>query len=110
MSKILSLITLSLIARTGASAAIAILCAITSAPLEAQNTSISGVVKNAAGEPVAGAIVKIKNDGLGMAFTVVSQGEGRYTSPILPAGRYQVQAFGGSNQGISAGPVDVGSG
>ena len=105
MSKIFSLLT-----RSSTSAVAAILLAISAAPLEAQNTGIAGVVKNAAGQPVAGAIVKIKNDGLGLAFTVVSQGEGRYASPRLPAGKYQVQAFGGSNQGMSAGPVDVGSG
>jgi streptogramin lyase len=105
MSKILSSIVLTTI-----SAASAILLAIAAPPLEAQNTGIAGVVKDATGQPVAGAIVKIENDGLGLAFTVVSQGEGRYLSPSLPTGKYQVQAFGGSTQGISAGPVDVGSG
>jgi len=100
----------NLIARSTTSAAAAILLAIIAPPLEAQNTGIAGVVKNAAGQPVTGAIVKIKNDNLGLAFSVVSQGEGRYASPSLPAGEYQVQAFGGSSQGMSAGPVDVGSG
>ena len=31
-------------------------------PLEAQNNAITGVLKNSAGEPVVGALVKIKSD------------------------------------------------
>jgi streptogramin lyase len=119
MSKTLSVTGMKRKTVTAAMAALA-LVAIAAKPLQAQNkgvtqnasntqnTSVKGVVTSAAGQPVAGALVKIKGDSL--AFTVVSQGDGRYTSPRLPAGKYQVQAFGGSNQGASAGPIDITTG
>ena len=99
---------LRFIVRPSASAAIGViaLVAIGALPLKAQTTGVAGIVKNAAGQPVAGALVKIKSESL--AFTVVSQGDGRYTSPNLPTGKYQVEAFGGSNQGAAA--VDVAGG
>jgi streptogramin lyase len=105
----------NVIARKTIAAAISVAAAVAIAagPLEAQNkgvtqtASVTGFVKSAAGQPVAGALVKIKSDSL--AFTMVSAGDGRYTSPRLPAGKYQVQVFGGSNQG-AAGPIDITTG
>ncbi len=51
------------------------------APLDAQSAGVSGVVKNAAGEPVAGALVKVRSEELGLGFMVVSQERGRYRRP-----------------------------
>ncbi len=79
-------------------------------PLEAQVTTVTGVVKNASGQPVAGALVKVKSADLGFSFLVVSQAQGRYSTPNLLAGKYTAQGFGGVYQsGVSA-PVEVTSG
>src|SRR5882672_6480062 len=77
-------------------------------PLQAQSAdtlSISGVVKNASGEAVAGALVKVRNEASGLGFVVVSQEQGRYTTTNLLPGKYMVQGFGGSIQSEAVGPV-----
>ena len=79
-------------------------------PLAAQNTTITGVVKNAAGESVAGALVKVSSKESGLGFMVVSQAQGRYSTPNLLPGKYAVQSFGGSFQSAPEGPVGVSSG
>ena len=68
--------------------------------------SIGGVVKNQAGEPVTGALVKVANTERGVAFTVISQDRGRYRATDLPSGKYTVQSFGGGWQSASS-TVDV---
>ena len=78
--------------------------------LEAQDTTISGVVKNAAGQSVSGAFVKLRCESRGVTYTVVSQENGRYTVPHLVAGKYEIQSFGGSNQSPPSGPLDVAAG
>ena len=80
------------------------------APLEAQNTTIAGTLKNAAGEPVVGALVKVRMDGPGLGFMIVSQEQGKYSTPNLLPGKYVVQAFGGGNESALAGPLEVASG
>jgi virginiamycin B lyase len=79
-------------------------------PLKAQNTSITGILKNASGQPVSGALVKISSDEVGVGFVAVSQEQGRYASPNLLPGKYMVQGFGGDYQSEPAGPVQVRSG
>ena len=79
-------------------------------PAEAQNTAVTGVVKNASGEPVAGAFVKVRGADSGLTFLVVSQGQGRYSTPHLLPGTYTVQGVGGGHQSEAAGPVEVRSG
>src|ERR1700687_4360086 len=79
-------------------------------PLEAQNTNISGILKNATGDPVAGALVKVRSEGPGLGFMVVSQEQGRYSTPNLVPGKYTVQAFGGGYQSAPAGLVAVARG
>jgi hypothetical protein len=81
-----------------------------SLPLEAQTAAIAGTLKNTAGEPVTGALVKIKGDELGLGFMVVSQGQGRYTSPHLLPGKYMIQGFGGTYQSDLSGPIQVANG
>ena len=79
--------------------------------LAAQNTSaIAGVVKSAAGEPVAGAVVKVTNAELGMSFIAMSQAQGRYSTPPLLAGKYTVHAYGGDRQSDGAGSIEVTAG
>jgi streptogramin lyase len=77
---------------------------------KAQTAGLAGTVKSAAGQPVAGALVKIKCDSLGLAFTVVSQEQGRYSAPRLVPCKYEAQSFGGANESPFTGPVDLASG
>jgi len=80
-------------------------------PLEAQNRNvISGVVQNASGEPVEGALVRVRGAELGLTFMVVSQAQGRYSTPNLLPGKYTVEGIGGDYQSNPAGPVEVGNG
>jgi streptogramin lyase len=65
-----------------------------------------GVVKNATGQPVVGAYVKLTNTEKRLTILVVSQKQGRYTAPNLLPGTYTVQAIGGELQS-KAGSVDV---
>jgi streptogramin lyase len=74
-------------------------------------TTITGVVKNASGAPVEGAFVRVRNVEKGLTFMVVSQAQGRYTTPNLLPGKYMVEAIGGNiQQGSATGPVDAASG
>ena len=78
--------------------------------LEAQATGIAGTIKDAAGHPVAGALVKVQSEMPGLAFTVVTRENGQYSFPDLVPGKYEVHAYGGSVQNQPTGPVDVSSG
>ncbi|HYR83920.1 MAG TPA: carboxypeptidase regulatory-like domain-containing protein [Terriglobia bacterium] len=84
---------------------VAILCG--SLSLNAQTTGISGVVKSSAGEPVTGALVRVSSQDSGLTFMVVSQQQGRYSTPTLLSGKYIVQAFGGISQSNPSSPVEV---
>ncbi len=59
---------------------------------------VQGVVKNAAGSPVAGALVKMKVAERHLTFMVVTQAQGRYTAKNLPPGKYVVQGIGNGFQ------------
>ena len=78
--------------------------------LKAQTSTVSGVVKSSSGEPVAGAFVRIRSADLGLTFMVVSQEQGRYSTPNLLPGKYTVEGIGGEYQSNVAGPVEVRSG
>jgi len=67
---------------------------------------VQGVVKSAAGQPVAGAYVKLTDAEKGLTIMVVSQEQGRYTASNLLVGKYTAQAIGGELQSKST-PVDV---
>jgi streptogramin lyase len=69
--------------------------------------SLQGVVKNAAGQPVAGAFVRLKNADKRLTFMVPSQAGGAYSAKDLPPGNYTVQAVGGNNQSAISAPVAV---
>src|ERR1700692_989422 len=57
--------------------------------------TLSGVIKDAAGAPVAGAFVQMKNADRRLNFMVITHEGGKYANPRLPAGKYVVQAIGG---------------
>ena len=68
---------------------------------------LTGVIKDAAGAPVAGAFVQMKNAERRLNFMVIRHEEGRYTNNRLPAGKYVVQAIGGEQQSAPSAPVEV---
>ena len=75
-------------------------------PLSAQSkTIVTGVVKNGSGEPVEGALVRVRSADKGFTFMVVTQAQGRYSSPSVLPGKYTVEAIGGDH--LSNTPISV---
>src|SRR4051812_3926254 len=72
--------------------------------------SLEGVVKNAAGQPVSGAFVRLKNADKRLTFMVISQNGGAFSAKDLPPGNYTVQGVGGTNQSAISAPVAVATG
>ncbi len=72
--------------------------------------TLSGVIKDASGAPVAGAFVEMKNAERRLSFMVISHEEGKYTINRLPPGQYVVQAIGGEQQSAPSAPVEVTAG
>src|SRR2546422_9943885 len=70
---------------------------------------LQGVVKDAAGAPVAGAFVKMKEAERRLTFMVISQAQGRYSANV-PLGKYVVQAVGGEYQSALSTQKDVSAG
>jgi len=68
------------------------------------------MVKNAAGQPVSGAFVRLKNADKRLTFMVVSQNGGAFNASDLPAGNYTVQAIEGKNQSTISPAVAVSAG
>jgi hypothetical protein len=60
----------------------------------AQETTatVSGTVKDESGAVVPGVTITVKNVATGVARTVTTEAEGRYTVPQLPPGNYQLEA------------------
>jgi streptogramin lyase/mono/diheme cytochrome c family protein len=81
---------------------IALLVAIFSLPLPAaQKGTVSGLVKNASGQPASGAFVKVSSSDSNVTYMIVSQTDGRYRLPGLAPGTYGIQGFGGRYQSES---------
>jgi mono/diheme cytochrome c family protein len=78
----------------GVAASALLLCA-QSAQAVPNAGTIEGVVKNAAGQPVTGAYVKLKNTDGRLTFLVASQAGGKFTAGDLPPGQYTIQGIGG---------------
>ncbi len=76
-------------------------------PLEAQDTAVTGVVRSASGQPVEGAFVRVRSADRGLAFMVVSQAQGSYSTPDLPPGNYTIEGIGGDYESTPIGPVEV---
>jgi streptogramin lyase len=72
--------------------------------------TLSGVIKDASGAPVAGAFVQMKNAERRLNFMVISHEEGKYTINRLPPGKYVVQAIGGEQQSAQSAPIEVATG
>ena len=68
--------------------------------------TVQGVVNNAAGQPVTGAMVKLINADRHLTFMVASQDQGRFQAGDLPAGQYTVQGIGAGFESNAA-PVSV---
>jgi streptogramin lyase len=69
---------------------------------------VEGIGRDATGEPVAGAFVKLKNDDRRLTFMHISQEGGHYSATKLPAGIYNVQAVGGAFESAWSAPVEIG--
>ena len=72
-----------------------------------QAASLSGVIKDASGQPLGGAMIKVTGTDTGLSYLVVSEEQGRYITPPLIPGHYTVHAIGGDFQSHAAGPVEV---
>src|SRR5688572_26666290 len=72
--------------------------------------TLTGVVTDAAGKPLEGAFVQMKNAERRLFFMVITQGQGKYTNNRLPAGKYVVQAVGGEFQSEPSAAIDVAAG
>src|SRR5260370_28865655 len=66
---------------------------------------VQGVVNNAAGQPVVGALVKLTNAQRHLTFMVPSQEQGRYQASDLPPGQYTVQSIGRAMQSAKSAPL-----
>ncbi len=72
--------------------------------------SVSWVVKISSGAAAVGAVVRVKNADLGLTVSAISQADGRYAVPDLPAGKYTIRATGGGFQSDPVETVDVSAG
>jgi hypothetical protein len=58
---------------------------------QSTNGTISGLVLDQSGRPIAGAAVLVVNDAMGVTFPGATNGEGIYDVPNLPPGSYRIQ-------------------
>ncbi|HEX5279636.1 MAG TPA: carboxypeptidase regulatory-like domain-containing protein [Micropepsaceae bacterium] len=72
--------------------------------------AIKGMVKDAAGKPVAGAFVKLRNNERRLTFMVISKDGGRFEAKDLPAGHYTAEGVGAEGESKISTPVAVKSG
>src|SRR5215831_14963256 len=91
-------------------AALALTAAVCSAASAQEVGTLTGVITNAAGAPVAGAFVQMKNAERRLNFMVITQEQGKYTNGRLPAGKYVVQAIGGERQSAPSSLIEVAAG
>ncbi len=54
--------------------------------------SVSGTVQDESGAPIPGAVVVVKNVETGAARSLASDAAGRYSTPSVPVGRYEIDA------------------
>ena len=80
------------------------------AALAQDHGTLTGVVTDAAGKPLAGAFVQMTNAERHLHFMVITHEQGQYTNNRLPPGKYVVQAVGGEHQSAPSAPVDVAAG
>ena len=75
-----------------------------------RTATVAGVVELASGGPAVGAMVKVRNDELGLTVSVVSREQGRYRVPEIPPGRYTIEAIGGGMKSDAGATLDVSAG
>lgn len=84
-------------------AAGAAICALsTAAHAAGDRGAAEGVVNDASGQPVAGAMVKLTSAERRLTFMVVSGDRGRFDAADLPSGQYEVQGVGGGFKSVKA--------
>src|SRR5579872_483316 len=71
------------------------------------NAVIKGVVKDAAGKPVPGAFVKLRNAERHLTFMVISKDGGRFEAKDLPSGQYTAEGVGAEMESRVSAPVAV---
>jgi len=71
---------------------------------------LSGTLTDSSGQPVTGALVKVSSRELNIGFAVVTQTQGRYSTPELQPGSYVVQAFGPDSESAALGPITIAKG
>ena len=54
--------------------------------------SVSGTVQDESGAPIPGAVVVVKNVETGAERSLASDAAGRYSTPSVPVGRYEIAA------------------
>src|SRR5205823_12051162 len=69
--------------------------------------TLTGVITDVAGSPVAGAFVQMRNAERRLNFMVITQEQGKYSIDRLLAGKYVLQAIGGEHQSAPSNPVEV---
>ena len=91
---------------------ILLLLAILAAPLSGQigGGSIVGVIRDPAGAPVPGVQVDALNQNTNEKRSVSSNQDGYYEFPLLPAGRYRIQAQATGFETILGEPFDLATG
>src|SRR5689334_22597890 len=72
--------------------------------------TLGGLVKDVAGKPAAGALVRVSSAEPGRVVLVVSQQDGTFHTPKLPAGNYTAQGFLGDYKSASSAPTVVSAG
>lgn len=81
--------------RNAASAVmLALLCGSGVFAQDASTGALNGTVTDPSGSVVPGATIKVTNDATGETHTVVATSNGNYLVPLLPPGRYTVDATG----------------
>lgn len=81
-----------------------------SLPLSAQQRTgaLTGVVTDATGKAVPGAVLRIEQPATGLARETASSEEGAYTAPLLPVGVYEVRAMKDGFQTLVRSGIQVG--
>src|SRR5215813_3729586 len=76
--------------KAGSVLLIVLLCCIVTTAFGAVGGSISGTIKDSSGGVVPGAMLTLTNTALGTQFKSITDGQGLYTFPSLPVGRYEL--------------------
>jgi streptogramin lyase len=91
-------------------ASVAAVCCVDVASAQGPAGTLTGVITDAAGAPVVGAFVQMKNAERRLNFMVISKDQGKFAINRLPPGKYVVQAIGGERQSAPSSPVEVAAG